>query len=122
MKYKLEELARYLYDYRRDLLTDEEKAAYKNTLVLRKIENAESPKMKELLSQEWFSSDEKVLDLLKDGEEEFFRKIERRVLRDNPKKEFMNVCPKCDYLTVTPKAKQCRKCFYSWHEKIKDES
>jgi uncharacterized protein with von Willebrand factor type A (vWA) domain len=116
MNYKPEELARYLYDYCQNLLTDEEKAAYKNTLVLKKIENAESPKMKELLRREWFSSDEKVLDLLKDNDEEFFRKLEQRVLRDNPKKEFMNLCPKCGYLAITPKAKQCRKCFHSWHE------
>ena len=115
MKYKIEELARYIYDYRRDLLTDEEKAAYKNTLVLKKIENADSPKMKELLRWEWFSSDEKVLDLLKNGNDEFFRKIEQRVLCDNPAKEFMNLCPKCGYLTITPEAKQCRKCFHSWH-------
>ncbi len=118
MNYKTGELARYLYDYCQELLTHDEKAAYKNTLVLIKIENAESPKMKQLLRREWFSSDEGVLDLLKDGEEEFFRKLERRVLRDNPKKEFMNLCPKCGYLTITPKAKQCRKCFHSWHEEV----
>lgn len=34
--FKTGELARYLFDYLSDLLTDEEKAAYKNTLVQKK--------------------------------------------------------------------------------------
>lgn len=112
------ELARYLYDYRSDLLTDEEKAAYKNTLVLKKIENAESSEMKKILRKHEFSSDDKVLELLKKGEQNFFQKLEERVLRDNPDREFLNLCPKCNYLTVTPKAKQCRKCFHSWHDEV----
>ena len=118
MKYKTEEFGRYIYEHRSDLLTDEEKAAYKNTLVLKKIENSKSPKLKELLRREWISSDEKVLALLKDGEEKFFRKLEQRILRDNPEKEFVNLCPKCGYLTITPKAKQFRKCFHSWHNEV----
>ena len=116
MKYKKREFVSYLYDYCKDLLTDEERAAYKNTLVQIKIEDAESKSMKKMLHKHWFSSDKKVLDLLKDVEEKFFEKVEERVFRDNPDKEFLNLCPKCSYLAVTPKAKQCRKCFHSWHE------
>jgi hypothetical protein len=118
MNYKPEEIARYLYNYLPDLLTAEERAAYKNMLVLKKIENAASPMMKKMLREKWFSSDKKVLELLEDGEDEFFRKIEQRVFHDNPDETFLNLCPKCNYLTVTPKAKQCRKCYYSWHDKI----
>ncbi len=118
MNYKPEELATYLYDYCNNLLTVEEREAYKNTLVLFKIRNSESPAKKKLLRKEWFSSDAEVLDLLKNGEEEFFRNLELRVLRDNPQKEFLNICPKCNYLTKTPKAKQCRKCHHSWHNKV----
>lgn len=110
------ELARYLYDYRSDLLTDAEKSAYKNTLVLKKIEYTESPTMKKMLREKWFSSDEKVLELLKDGEQQFLANLEARILRDNSDKEFLNLCPKCGYLTITPKAKQCRKCFHAWHD------
>lgn len=115
------ELAQYLYYYHSDLLTDAEKAAYKNTLVLRKIEDAESPTMKKILREKWFSSDEKAVELLKDGEQTFFRKLEKRVLCDNPDRKFLNLCPKCNYLTITPKAKQCRKCFHSWHKESKNE-
>ena len=118
VNYKPEELANYLYQYLPDLLTDNEKSAFKNTIVLNKIENAESHTMKKMLREKWFSSDEKVLDLLKEGEQKFFKKLEQRVLRDNPNKKFMNLCPKCNYLTITPKAKQCRKCYYSWHEEV----
>lgn len=122
MNYKPEELAKYLYDYCSDLLTGEEKAAYKNTLVLKKTENDDSPAKKKMLREAWFSSDEKVLSLLKNGEESFFRNLENRVLRDNPHKKFLNLCPKCGYLTVTPEAKQCRKCYFSWHERIENKN
>jgi hypothetical protein len=115
MKYKGRELINYLYWYCSDLLTKEERSAFKNTLVSVKIDNAESQSMKKMLRKRWFSSDEKVLDLLKDGEDAFFDKVVERVFRDNPQKEFLNLCPKCSYLTVTPKAKQCRNCYYSWH-------
>lgn len=121
-KYKKRELANYLYFYLSHLLTDEEKAAFKNTLVSMKIENADTDSMKKMLRKHWYSSDEKVLDLLKDGEEKFYERIEERVLKDNPDKSFMNLCPKCDYLTITPKAKQCRNCYYSWHEIKENES
>jgi rubrerythrin len=116
--FKTGELARYLFDYLSDLLTDEEKTAYKNTLVQKKIDDADSEPMKRMLRKHWLSSDERVLELLKDGEEAFFRKLEERVLRDNPDKDFMNLCPKCGYLTITPKAKQCRKCYHSWHVEV----
>jgi hypothetical protein len=122
MKYKTEELARYLYNYRSDLLTKAERTAYKNTLVLKKIENSDSPKMKDMLRRKWYSSDEEVLELLRDGEAAFFKKLEKRVLRDNPAKTFMNLCLKCGYLAKTSKAKQCWKCFYSWHEEVENES
>ena len=118
MNYKPEELASYLYDYCNDLLTVEERAAYKNTLVLFKIANSESAAKKRLMREKWFSSDAKVLDLLKNGEEEFFKNLEVRVFRDNPSRAFLNLCPKCNYLTKTPKAKQCRNCHYSWHNEI----
>lgn len=110
--YETGELAGYLFNYCANLLTETEKAAFKHNLVLKKIESAESP----MLREKWISSDEKVLELLKDGESEFFKRLEERVLRDNPQKEFMNLCPKCGYLTITPKAQQCRKCHHSWHE------
>lgn len=63
-----------------------------------------------------YSSDKEELELLKDGQDSFFAKVVERVLRDNPDKQFLNLCPNCDYLTVTPKAKQCRNCFHSWHD------
>lgn len=28
---------------------------------------------------------------------------------------YLNKCPKCDKITRTPKAKQCRFCHYDWH-------
>ena len=114
-KYKKEELIRYLFNYCQDLLTDEEKLAYKNLSVLAKIENADSSGMKKMLRKRWYSSDKKVLDLLKDGDDEFFAKVEKRILENKPKKKFMNLCPKCSYLAITPMAKQCWKCYYSWH-------
>ncbi len=29
-----------------------------------------------------------------------------------------NVCPKCGKMKRTPKAKQCRYCYFDWHKKL----
>jgi len=70
---------------------------------------------KDMMRRRWLSKDENVLSLLEKGEAEFYKKAVERVLQENPSKEFLNLCPKCNALTKTPKAKQCPKCFYSWH-------
>jgi hypothetical protein len=85
---------------------------------LQKIDSVESKTQKELMRKKWLSTDENVLKLLNDGEAAFYKQSIERVFRENPNKEFLNLCPKCNSLTRTPKSHQCPKCFYSWHNEI----
>ena len=118
----MDEMAYYIFNHCFDLLKSEEYQAHKNLLVQQKINQSENQVKKERMRKSWLSNDEKVLKLLENGSEEFYKKTVERVFRDNPNKEFLNLCPKCNALTKTPKAKQCPKCFYSWHEEIKNEN
>ena len=66
-----------------------------------------------------------ILPFVREGEDIFKRKLIERLKRDYPNKAIMqeylnegvvNRCPKCNAVTRTAKARQCPKCFYSWHE------
>ena len=112
----MDELTTYIFDYYYNLLTLEEKAAYKSILGERKIENAESPAMKKMLRRGWVSSAPEVQALLSDGEEMFMERVRDRVLREHRGELFLNHCPRCGALARTPRAKQCPTCFFSWHD------
>ena len=111
----MDELTHYIVTYYPDLMTSIEKAAYKTSFVEEKAENLEPGNLQRTLREKWGSSDPEVLALLKNGREEFLRQVRERILRENADQVFLNYCPKCGALTNTPKAKQCPKCFFSWH-------
>lgn len=62
------------------------------------------------------SEDQTVLDLLKDGYEQFELNVANRIVAQNPEKVLSNHCPKCDKLARTPRARQCRFCGHRWQE------
>ena len=113
----MDEMAYYIFNYCQDLLTKDENQAHKNLLVQFKIDSTDNEIQKDMMRRRWLSHDKNVLKLLETGNKEFYKKAVERVFRDNPNKEFLNLCPKCNALTNTPKAKQCPKCYFSWHEK-----
>jgi hypothetical protein len=112
----MDDLAYYIVTYYSHLMTAEERAAHKSLLGVIKVRNAESSTMKETLSNLWISNDPKVLHLLTDGPDEFMARVRDRVMRDYPDEVFLNHCPRCAALAKTPTAKQCHKCFFSWHD------
>ncbi len=114
----MDELTKYIFDNYFALLTFEEQAAYKSILGVRKIENADSPEMKRMLRKSWVSTDPKVTALLENGVAAFMKNARDRVLREHIGKVFLNNCPRCGELTKTPRAKQCPKCFFSWHDDV----
>ncbi|MBT30568.1 MAG: hypothetical protein CMO01_12990 [Thalassobius sp.] len=61
------------------------------------------------------STNPKVLELLKNGIEEFYKRASERVFKENFEELKLNRCPKCNGIARTPKAKQCRYCKYDWH-------
>ena len=64
----------------------------------------------------WLTSDQSVLDLLKEGYDKFELNIAKRIIAQSPDKVFFNTCKKCNKLARTPFARQCRNCGHSWHD------
>jgi len=53
---------------------------------------------------------------LNDDESEVERKRLAKIIFEKYfDKVFWNLCPKCNGLARTPKAKQCRHCYHDWH-------
>jgi len=114
----MDELASYIFNYYSHLLTHEERAANRTILGELKIEHDHSPEMKRAVRKFWGSTDPKVLALLQDGAESFWERARDRVLREQRDQVFLNHCPQCGALAKTPTAKQCPKCFFSWHGEV----
>ena len=114
----MDELTRYIFYSYVDLLTFKEKAAYKASFAEEKAENLEPGKLQDLLREKWGSKDPEIKALLADGRDEFMRNVRERIMREDADKVFLNHCPKCGALTKTPRAKQCPKCFFSWHDAV----
>jgi len=114
------ETAKYIITHFSNLLTSAEKMAIRHTTSKYKLENSTSDNT-DLISvytkKGWLTSDQSVLDLLKDGYEQFELNIANRVLLQNPEKVYFNNCPKCYKLARTPYARQCRHCGHSWHDR-----
>lgn len=95
----------YLLSHYAELVTPQErKAAFMGTL--------RTPE-----GDRWATDDPQVLALLANGKQAFTQALEQRLLTQHPGKVFINRCPKCGGVTRTPKARQCRFCHHSWHEK-----
>ena len=110
------DLGRYIANYYPHLLTKEETLAQRSMIGEAKVQNADMPVMKEHLRRMWISEDPQIHELLADGPDAFFDRLEARVMRDHPDEVFINLCPRCQALAKTPTAKQCHKCFFSWHD------
>lgn len=114
----MDELTRYIVTYYPNLMTSKEKAAYRASFAEEKAENLERGKFQTMLRERWRSNDPEVVALLKNGPEEFLRNVRHRILREQANEVFLNYCPKCGALTKSPKARQCPKCFHSWHDDV----
>lgn len=60
------------------------------------------------------SNDPKVLELLKDGLQEFHKSTGERVYDEQLHELELNRCPKCNGIARTPSAKQSRYCGHDW--------
>ncbi|WP_224246123.1 hypothetical protein [Hyalangium gracile] len=95
----------YLLSHCGDFVTPQEnKAAFTGTL--------RTPE-----GERWATDDPQVLTLLAHGKKAFTAALEKRLLADHPDKVVINRCPKCGGIARTPKARQCRFCHHSWHDK-----
>lgn len=113
------ETATYIITYFSNLLTSAERMAIKHTNSTYKLENSTSDNttLKRIYKEKgWLTSDQSVLDLLKNGYDNFELNVANRIIDQNADKVFFNNCPKCNKLARTPYARQCRHCGHSWHD------
>jgi hypothetical protein len=109
------ELAIYIRNYFSHLMTDDERLALQYHMYTYKTGG--SPNMRRMLTEKgMIRTEPEILELLKNGYEEFELKVATRIMTETPEKVFLNNCPKCSNLARTPQAKQCRHCGHSWRE------
>jgi len=106
----------YIINYYTQFFTDHESKAHRHLMSLEKLGevNEDDNRLTAYKKMEWISSDPIVLDLIKNGAEEFYKKTANRIVNDNGEIELFNNCPNCGKLARTPKAKQCRFCENKW--------
>ncbi len=110
---------KYILNYHSSLMAKGESMAWRHWSTTYKMEHSDStPQQKESrrevsLKAGWLTEDENILSLLKDGIDEFEKRVACRIVKSE-KIEFNN-CTQCGKLARTPKAKQCRFCGYDWH-------
>jgi hypothetical protein len=111
------EKANYIIIHYLNLLTESEMVALKHhrhSLKLQELADCEL-RTKIYLRNQWLSDDPEILRQLDKGYVQFILNCAERVLTDNPGKVYFNLCPVCEKLARTPKAKQCRFCRHDWH-------
>ncbi|WP_312825803.1 hypothetical protein [Epilithonimonas sp.] len=114
------EKAQYIIYYFSNLLSREEQIAIKhtNSCIIRGGD-FDNPQIRNLyLKHGWIKKDQKVLQLLLNGYDNFQIQTAKKILEQNPVKVFFNNCPQCGKLARTPLAKQCRFCGNNWHYQI----
>ena len=60
------------------------------------------------------NNDPEVVEAFSHDHEAFRIAVRDRILRDHP--EVVAKCPKCHRVLRTPRAKQCRWCYFDWHD------
>ena len=110
------EKAKYIIGYYSNLLTPTERKALRHLRSTIKLEGeTDERRSKMYYKTGWLSTDPDILQLVADGPDQFMLNCAKRILKDNPDKVFLNLCPVCKKLARTPDAKQCRFCHHDWH-------
>ena len=112
----MDELTRYVFVNFSNLRTLHENLADRSVDAEMRAQHAQSPGMQQTLRTKYVSNDPEVLRLLQNGPEQFYHDVVQRILRERADEVFLNRCPQCHGLARTPKSKQCRYCFFSWHD------
>jgi hypothetical protein len=109
-------LTEYVWSQCYGEMTDLERAGQKAVHARSKAAASDSDRMRRMILDKWGGgNDPAVVAALAQGEDAFRIALRDRVLRDHP--EVVKRCRKCDRVLRTPRARQCRWCFDSWHER-----
>lgn len=112
----MDELTNYVLNYYSSLMTATEATAKSCVFWLEHAKVSGSPERQRLIEKRFAGQPPEVRALLAEGEEHCLRRIRERILKGDPEKVFLNYCPRCHGLARTPWAKQCHRCFFSWHD------
>ncbi len=115
-----QEEADFLIAHYSRLLTGKEQVAYKHLLHDEKLSANDNPGTRErmramLLRVGWLSDSKEVLTLFEHGISAFRQLIAAKLYAEHGGESLFNRCPRCQQLTRTPLAKQCRHCGHDWH-------
>ncbi len=110
------EIAEYIIKYYSKFLNEKENLALRHINSLFKLDGDSNSSMYNVYKQKgWITTDKKALDLIKNGLSEFYLHTANRISKTHKDEVFLNNCPKCQKLSRTPKARQCRHCGNKWH-------
>lgn len=109
------ELEDYIYEYCQSFQTETELLASKTALYTGSTSSEQMHAR--MLKQGWISDAPAVVALLADGHAMFKKRVVQRIWQEHWHELPLNLCPKCNKITRTPQAQQCRFCYHSWHPK-----
>lgn len=115
----------YVFEGHRELLTAEEKRAWRHLQLLAKARAGGAGGKSCLARRMRLNRDERVegvegvedegVDfLLEGGDVAFFRRTLERIVRENP--QGLNTCPRCGSLCRTRESCLCPHCSHRWHQ------
>jgi hypothetical protein len=107
------ELVEYIYRYQKKFMTKDEILAGKTVLYPKAPDNEKL--LAFIKSKGWYSDDEHIKQMIANGHEAFKQRVAARIFDEHRDQLELNLCPKCGKLARTPLARQCRFCFYDWH-------
>lgn len=109
------ELINYIYEYCNNFKNELEKQAAKHYVAsIGFSDKKDSPNYQNFFDKD-LSNNPEVLKLLEDGFFAFKMKTAERIFRDHQHELKLNLCPVCERVARTPKARQCRFCGHDWH-------
>ncbi len=111
-----QELKDYIFRYCVEYYTVNESKAYEHHFGTVKFGHwsNENEKIRQV-KKRFISEEEDVLNLLKGGFEKFADNTATRIYNEHKEELNLNLCPNCNKIARTPKAKQCRFCSHNWH-------
>jgi len=114
-------LASYVIRYYGQFMTHQEKLASRHLFGTEKATYgrsdlaAQQETRRHLQMRKLLSDDPAVLELTKDGANNFMLRTAERIMAAHSNEIYVNRCPRCGEVAKTPKAKQCRFCKHDWH-------
>ncbi|KRB58127.1 hypothetical protein [Flavobacterium sp. Root186] len=117
MKELYPELIDYIFQYFWKYYSETERKAIDHNfgaVKFGKYPDNTHPKIDEV-KKRFLTTDNEVLKLLENGYSEFIKNTAIRIFNEHGNELELNLCPKCEKIARTPKAKQCRFCGNDWH-------